>query len=201
MDALPKTGLPEVTGADHFNETARCYRWPMLCDPSCTFVHVPHRELLTLWRDVAGPSGIPYRHDMTARRLQPHMRSLIIYEGVEGDGGRRYRVRLIGSDIVRVFGELTGKFLDDVVPEKFLPRWYGLIDATRAAGVPLRFLVRSDTFDKAHMVAEYLYAPLRAEDGRPTLFLVAGHYDGTRSWTSVATEECPRLGLDPAGFV
>ena len=202
MGMQAKIALPEIRGADDFNGAARRDRWPMLCDPTCAFGHEGHRDLLALWRGVAGPGAIPYRRDFSARRLQPFMKSIVLYERLDGeDGGRRYRVRLMGGNITPVLGELTGRFLDEAVSEKFLPRWCAMIDATLGAGAPLRMLSRSDSFDKSYLVGEYFSAPLLTDDGAAKLVLACGHYEGARSWTKLAAEECSRLGIEPLGIV
>ena len=202
MGTQPNTRSGPIAGADSFNAAAALDRWPALCDPTCKFFYAKHLDVLALWRSLAGTGGIPLRHEMTARRLQPYLKSIFLYERVEGPHGkRRYRVRLMGSKIVQIFGEFTGKYLDEVVPENFLPRWEALPDAVLGTGAPLRFLIRSDTFDKAHMVAEYFAAPLRADDGEVRLVWVVGHYDGTLCWTELHAAECKRLGLKPAAYV
>lgn len=194
-------GPPDIASADAANEIAERNGWPVLYDSTCQFSQPKLSELLSLWYIMAD-CGVPRRQDMTARLLQPYMRMLALYERIPAEGGtRRYRVRLMGSAVVQVLGELTGRFLDDAVPEKFLPRWYTINDIPLATGVPLRVLVRSDTFDKSHIVGELFCAPLRAEDGDTRLVLHAACFDGSRSWTDVAAEARQRLGLGPAGIV
>jgi hypothetical protein len=202
MNVEAKARQLVIASAVDLNAAAKRYRWPMICDPFCRFTYSKHDELLALWRSLPSESGIPYRRDMTARLLKPYLNSVAIYERVETPGGEvRYRVRLMGSKIVQVFGELTGKFLDEAVPEDFVARWHALPDVTLGTGGPVRLLIRSDTFNKAHMVAEYLCVPLRADDGAAKLVLYAGHYEGQRRWTEVEAEERERLGLEPLGIL
>ena len=140
MVIQPKNSWGLIAGADDFNAAAKLYRWPALCDPTCKFFYAKHHDVLALWRSLAGIEGIPFRAEMTARRFQPYLKSIFLYERVEpSHGERRYRMRLMGSRIVQVFGEFTGKYLDEVVPENFLPRWEALPDAVLGTGAPLRF--------------------------------------------------------------
>jgi hypothetical protein len=193
-----KTGLPGVTRADAANEFVRRQNWPILYDDTCQFIHRELSDLLSVWRSLAGQWDVPWRRDMTARLLQPCLRRLALYERVTGaDGSRRYRVRLMGTAIVHMLGELTGRFLDEALPEKFVPRWYPMLDVPLATGAPLRILARVDTVNKSFIVGENISAPLRAEDGETKIVLVATFYDSTRPWTDVAAEECKRLGLEP----
>ena len=194
-------GPADIVSANGFNATAARQGWPVLCDATCEFTSSKLHEFLSLWRGIADNDRIPFRREMTARLLQPFMRSIALYERVAGeDGSRRWRVRLMGSTVVRFLGELTGKFLDEVVPEKFLPRWHAMGDVTLAIGLPARFLVRSDTFDKPYLVAEYFFAPLRADDRAASMVLMVGCYDGKFSWADVDVEERQHLGLPPSGY-
>ncbi|MDE2163641.1 MAG: hypothetical protein KGJ53_10795 [Alphaproteobacteria bacterium] len=190
--------LPQVTSATAANDLARRHGWPMLYDASCQFHHPQLKELHALWRGMADRDGVPPRRGMTARLLQPYMRMLALFERVLSDAGpRRYRVRLMGSSLTRFLEDMTGHFLDEVLPEKYLPRWYVKNDVTLATGAPLRMLVRADTFDKSFMVGEYLCLPLLADDGERRLVLAAAHFDSTHPWSAVMAEECGQLGLPP----
>jgi hypothetical protein len=194
MPTLPKILPPEIATAAAFNEAATGGAWPILCDETCDFDHAMLAELLALWHDEA-KNGIPARHSMTARKLQPFMRNIAIYERI-GDGPhRRYRVRLMGSGIVQYYGELTGKYVDEVVPEKYLDRWYALSDIALLAEKPVRLLLRADTFDKAYMVAEYLCAPLKSDSGLTKFVLLGMVFDGKRPWSVVEAAAREKLGL------
>jgi hypothetical protein len=186
----------EIASAPAFNQTAARCGWPIIADETCAFDHAMLTELLALWRGEAA-NGIPARAAMTARKLQPFMRNIALYERI-GDGAqRRYRVRLMGSGIVQYYGELTGKFVDEVVPEKFLDRWYALSDIALLSQKPVRLLLRADTFDKSYMVAEYLCAPLVSDSGLAKFVLVGIVFDGKRPWNVVEAAARAKLGLDP----
>jgi hypothetical protein len=194
MSAPPKSAPPEIVNATAFNEAATQFGWPMLCDETCDIADTMLCDLLALWRQEAA-NGIPQRQELTARKLQPFMRDIAIFERQAEGPRRRYRVRLLGSGIVQYYGELTGKYIDEVVPESFLPRWYALSDVALLAERPLRFLFRADTFDKSYMVAEAFCAPLRA-DGGPVKFVLVGMVlDGRRPWSVVEDEARKKLGL------
>lgn len=184
----------EIPSVQAFNDAATEQGWPILCDEGCDFSNPMLAELLALWRTEAG-EGIPARHAMTARKLQPFMRNIAIYERIGEGAHRRYRVRLLGSGIVQYYGELTGKYVDDVVPEKFLARWYALSDVTLIAQKPMRLVLRADTFDKSYMVAEYLCAPLTADGGATKFVLLGMIFDGRRPWSVVEAETRQKLGL------
>lgn len=186
-----------IASAEAFNAAAAEQNWPMLCDADCDFTSPLLSNLLSLWRSEAA-GGIPARAAMTARKLQAFMRDIAIYERFGEGEQRRYRIRLMGSGIAHYYGELTGKYVDQAVPEEFLPRWYALSDVALFLGAPVRLLLRADTFDKSYMVAEYFCAPLAAENGAPKFVLLGMIFDGRRPWSVVEAEARQRLGLIPA---
>lgn len=194
MPTLPKIIPPEIATAAALNEAAARGAWPLLADETCAFDSAMLSELLALWQSEA-KDGIPARSAMTARKLQPFMRAIALYERIGEGPQRRYRVRLMGSGIVQYYGELTGKHVDEVVPEKFLDRWYGFADVALKSQKPVRLLLRADTFDKSYMVAEYLCAPLQSDSGLVKFLLVGIAFDGKRPWSVVEAEARAKLGL------
>jgi hypothetical protein len=194
MATLPKTPPAEIASAAALNEAAAKGGWPMLADETCAFEHAMLGELLALWQSEA-KDAIPARNTMTARKLQPFMRNIALYERIGEGPQRRYRVRLMGSGIVQYYGELTGKYVDDVVPEKFLDRWYAMADISLLSQKPVRILLRADTFDKSFMVAEYLCAPLVSDSGLTKFILLGMVFDGKRPWSTVEAEARAKLGL------
>ena len=196
MPPLPKTVPPEIASPAAFNTAAAEHGWPILCDETLQFEHAMLGELLKLWQSEAA-NGVPARTAMTARKLQPFMRNIALYERIGEGAQRRYRVRLLGSGIVQYYGELTGKFIEEVVPERFLDRWYGVSDLPLLSKQAARFLLRADTFDKSYMVAEYFCAPLMSESGLTKFVLLGMIFDGKRPWADVEAEARTKLGLTP----
>jgi hypothetical protein len=179
--------FPETGTSTDFNDTAAKMGWPILCDESCAFNTPMLADLLTLWQSEA-TRGIPARSALTVRKLQPFLRNIAIYERVGEGAERRYRIRLMGSGIVQHYGELTGKLFEDVVPQQYLDRWYATADVSLLAQKPVRMVLRADTFDKAHWIAEYLCAPLTDSNGSSTLVLMGMIFDGRRPWADVEAE-------------
>jgi len=189
--------FPEISNAASFNETAAGKGWPIICDETLGFEHAMLAELLALWQSEAA-NGIPARHALTARKLQPFMRNIAIYERIGEGEQRRYRVRLMGSGIVQYYGELTGKYFDDAIPEKYLDRWFGVSDISLLSEKPVRLILRADTFEKYYMTAEYLCAPLKADGGLVKFVLLGMVFDGRRPWNVVEAETRQKLGLPAA---
>ena len=198
MPTLPKPLPAEIASTAAFNDAAGRGGWPILCDDSLRFDQPMLADLLKLWQSEAA-NGIPPRTAMTARKLQPFMRNIAIYERIGEGVQRRYRVRLMGSGIVQYYGELTGKYVEDFVPEKYIDRWYAVSDLPLLSKQPTRLLLRADTFDKSYMVAEYLCAPLNSDSGLTKFVLLGMIFDGKRPWAVVEAEAREKLGLTAPG--
>jgi hypothetical protein len=133
---------------------------------------------------------------MSPRLLKSFLRDVALYERIGDGGDRRYRVRLMGTSFAQILGDLTGKYLDEAIPETLQPRWYGALDATLATRAPLRFVGREDTNQMTFLTGEFFSAPLTADDGQLNLVLGAARYSGKRPWIEVDAEVRANLGLD-----
>jgi len=186
-----------IGGAADYNAAATRGAWHSICDPTLQFAHPELVKLLALWRANAGDEGIPLRRVMSARLLRSLVRDIAIYERVAtAGGGRRYRVRLIGTGFAHIVGDLTGRFIDEAIGTDFVARWHGALDATLGANAPLRFVGREDTNNMIFLTGEFLSAPLAADDGQVNLVLGSARYSGKRPWPEVEAETRDRLGLD-----
>jgi hypothetical protein len=187
------------TISDAFNARASREGWGSLCDPCLAFRCPELSRMLALWREKAGEKPVPARGDFSLRCLKDFLRDVAIYERVLLSTGHcRYRVRLMGTAFAETMGDLTGKFLDEAVPEAFLPRWYAALDAAFEANAPLRFVARSDTANKSFLIAEYFEAPLVSEGGETNLVLAASHFSAKESWTeALAVEHTARMAAQP----
>jgi len=186
----------DVPGAQ-YNALSLAQSWGGVCDNTLAFHHVELATLLAIWRDKAGPDRAPMRDALTPKLLKAYLPHIAIYERVTGESGkRRWRVRLMGSKFVQVMGDLANKFLDEVVPESFLPRWNAALDEVLDASVPLRFFTRSETNNKSFLIGEYLEAPLLDANGAMTKVFAAGYYTAANEWAAEAPHEAlPRAAL------
>lgn len=174
----------------HYNALARAEGWAGLCDNTLAFRRPELAAMLALWREQTKDGAAPYRHCMTPQLLKSHLPHIAIYERIQpAQGERRYRVRLMGTKFSQVMGDFTGKFVDEAVPREYLSRWYAALDASLDAGVPLRFLSRSDTSGKPFLYGEYLQAPLLSGDGAMNMLFAASIYTPAASWREIAGDE------------
>lgn len=180
-----------------FNKRAIESDWPVLCDDACRFSEKKLTGASALWQLKAQEAGhTPLRKDMTVRLLQPYIPRLSIFERVpDGGGAMRYRVRLMGTNVVTYTKEMTGHFLDEVIEPPFLPAWYAVGETIFQYGGPLRILNRGDTFRKKYLVGESFAAPLLTNDGRADLIMSVTSYEGFAPWDAVYSRAKQQLGL------
>ena len=176
-------------GAAGYNEKAKAGGWASLCDASVAFRHPDLRRLLGVWRNQATRRGLPARRDLSPRLLKPFQKDIALLERVaEVGGARRWRVLRMGASLAQIMGDLSGKFLNEVIQTELVPRGNAALDATLTQGVALRFLARADTARMPFLTGEYFAAPLIADDGSASLILVAVRFTGGRSWRDVEAE-------------
>jgi hypothetical protein len=185
-----------IGNAAEYNRAAEAGDWHSLCDVTLKFLHPDLVKLHDLWKSEASGDGIPLRRTMSPRLLKSFLRDIAIYERIGEGPARRYRVRLMGTSFAQILGDFTGKFLDEAVRAEVLPRWYGALDATLGARVPLRFLGREDTNQMSFLTGEFFSAPLVSDGGEVNLVLGAARYSGKRPWEDIDTEARKMLGLD-----
>jgi hypothetical protein len=195
MNMMPNPPAADTAAIDAFNRQARDEGWAILLDPACRFGVAKLHSALALWREQAA-SGIPFRKAMTARLLQPYIPMLSIFERLSlPDGSVRYRNRLMGTDAALSTIEMTGKYVEDMIPEPYLRRWHALGQAFFSYCGPLRLLFGGDTFNKHFLVGEGFAAPLLTDAGRPDIGMSIIAYDGIDSWSVVEARACAELGL------
>jgi hypothetical protein len=177
--------------SEKFNARARNEGWASICDASLAFQRMEFRLLLATWHDCGGEDHLPSRRAVTPHKLKSLLRNIAIYERVT-NGRVRYRVRVMGSAFTEVMGELSGRFLDEALPDEHVPRWHAALDTALEAGAPLRFLSRADMACKSFLVGEYFEAPLLDDNGAPTMILAGGHF-AARKWSDITDFEPEKL--------
>lgn len=134
-------------------------------DPELQFEHQSLIAVHALCARLKGTRAMISRKDLTARLLKPFLAHTVILDVVPAPGGARYRHRFIGSAIVALIGEQTGRHLDEVVREERREQWGEAFDAIVAGGVPVRFTVEGTLMGGLLVKAECLAVPL-SDDGK-----------------------------------
>jgi hypothetical protein len=91
-------------------------------------------KLLALWRSLAAGGEIPHREQLDTFTLRPWLGHVMIYEAI--DGGRDFRNRLEGSEVVMLTGQdWTGRCASEVDSE-FGSRMLAYMQEAVRTGVP-----------------------------------------------------------------
>jgi hypothetical protein len=159
--------------------------WPFRGSSVLEFEREELNQLRDIWFEKAAGRRLPYRSDFDARTLKPVLRNLVILEGVAGSQPRRYRIRLMGSEIARLAGEGTGRYLDECIPAPALPHWLAVYDSVMDAQVPLRFLTRYEAQRVNYLISESFNAPMLDASGNPALVLSCAYFHGKTAMAAI----------------
>ncbi len=154
-----------------FNEWAKKRDWPALCDADLVFESPALIDLLAIWRMQAGREAIPQRDRLSARVLKAHLAQIAIFERASAEP-LRYRVRLMGTKLAQMLGDMQGKCLEDVTAPETAERWHAVLELVLAEKRPLRFFNRVAYIGREHLQAESFGAPLAESGGAIPMVLV-----------------------------
>lgn len=180
------------------NQKAVQQNWHHFCDPTLAFVDPAYEPLLKLWRTKAGDRKMPARSDITPRDLKDILRNVLLFERISQNPSR-YRWRIVGTGLIGILGENTGKTLEESLPPEHLPRWTACGDMLLDGGQPLRFLGRVHVKGREYLDAENLFVPLANDNGEPTYVLGQCRYTPRRSETEDIWEN--QLASLPGGLL
>jgi len=152
------------------NALAETNGWPMRCGCDQAFERCELNELAALWQSKAD-SGVPARSQFDMRALKPFTRNIAILEREETSG--RYRFRLFGSTLTMLFGEHTGRMLDEMVSPDLLASWQAVYDTVLSSAKPLQVVTYYRLSTGNYVKGEILGAPLADDLGEVRLVLAA----------------------------
>jgi len=152
--------------------------WGIRVDESLAFVQPELTALHALWRVKADEmGGLPPREMLDIRSLKPYLGHLSVSERVESAPGKfSYCLRLQGSFMAEMFGNQTGKLLEDAAPPELAERWTFVYDALLAMKRPLRLQGTYKQEGMEHLIAETLAVPLGNAGRKPVSVLAATYY-------------------------
>lgn len=158
-----------------FNERAKASGWTFSCGPATGFDHPALSAALALWREKAKGRAMPARSDMTARLMKAYMPHMSILEKVTTAKGPRYRVRLHGTALASYAGDLTGKFLDEIIPPSLVGSYTSVYDTVLELLEPVRLVRDYQVPELDYLAGESLIVPLSAP-GKPTPLILSITY-------------------------
>lgn len=162
--------------AEILNARAAAEGWPTQFFSRLKFDRPELNGLAAVWREKAKNAPAPHRSDLDARVLKPVLRNITIAESVHEGGQRRFRIRLVGSEIAELFGNHANSYIDEMVPPELLPRWHVPYDTVLESCRPLRVISHFDHPAVNYLTGESLLAPLLDEKGKPTLLIAATYF-------------------------
>ena len=161
--------------ADDYNRFAERSGAPSRRDPSLSFETPELVQVASLWRDKSAGRSMPLRRDMNMRALKAYLPHIIIADVVKDEERRRYLFRLMGTSIARVFGDHTGRFLDEAIVSPYCERWTTALDTVLTAGGPIRLSGRVEYRQQDYLAMEIFLAPIEQCDESAEAVLVAAY--------------------------
>jgi len=120
--------------------------------------------------------GFPRRVDIDPAEIQPMLPYIFMVDVLQDAAGAPdFRFRLVGTAIMEIEGEHTGKLLSDMFPDRAAYRvlWQQYLDA--AAG---KVWARHENLrwqGREHVRYEVILAPLQDDDGRVSILIGLAH--------------------------
>jgi hypothetical protein len=142
------------------------------------FDHPELNALRDVWlRKAREENGLPTRAALDIRSIAPFARHISIMERVPDEkGNSHYRFRLQGSQLAEYFGNQTGKFLEESIPESRIATWNAGYDALLAGGKPLRVQIFYEAPGLNFLRSEVFAAPLGKKDGPSDSVFLATYF-------------------------
>lgn len=152
--------------------------WGIRVDETLSFAQPELTALYALWRAKADEmGGLPPREMLDIRSLKPYLGHLSVSERVESAPGKfSYCLRLQGSYMAEMFGNQTGKLLEEAAPPELAARWTFVYDALLEMKRPLRLQGSYKREGMEHLIAETLAVPLGNGARNPVSVLAATYY-------------------------
>lgn len=135
------------------------------------------REFLAYWRAKCPPGGgFPTRADIAPEEILQLLPYIFMVDVLpETREGPDYRFRLVGTAIMDLEGEHTGRLLSQMFPDR---EAYAVIWAQYRDAVNERIRVRQETLrwpDGDQTTYEVILVPLRDESGRVSMLFGLAH--------------------------
>jgi hypothetical protein len=162
MSAAALTSDREPVPGEAFNRLAVEKDWYARCDATLGFERAALAGLGELWHAKA-KHGIPRWRDFSPRDLAPHMPNMALFEA-ETDPPR-FRIRLLGTSLMRIYGQAGEKFVDEHFSPPVAEVWHASLGETLRSRVPLRYKGRVSYERSDFFHVESVQMPLSESGG------------------------------------
>lgn len=136
-------------------------------DDSLAFEAEALKQACETWKEIAD-GAIPPRSRFSARAVKAFLGHMVIFECLsESD----YRVRLMGTRITNIIGEMQGKRLIEALPDETVLHWCAELNAVLAQRQPLRVVTTVNLANLQFLEAEIFLAPLSDSQGQVTMVM------------------------------
>ncbi|HWD49594.1 MAG TPA: PAS domain-containing protein [Rhizomicrobium sp.] len=143
--------------AGHFNALAIANGWYARCDGSLSFDTPALHGLAALWREKAA-GALPKRNDFGPREMRGAMAQMALFDAI--DGGKRFYIRLLGTALSEIYGNITGRHIDEHFSPAVTEIWHAALNETLNARRPLRYKGRVSYEQRNFFAVESIQAPL-----------------------------------------
>jgi hypothetical protein len=166
---------------------------PWFADPELKFVTPQLKRALDVWRAKCGARTMPARGDLTIRDLVFTLPNIGFVDIVRENDGMRFKVRLMGSLLDEFVAPMTGRFVDQAVPERFATKWATHWQPAIDHRAPLRAVARVEFAERRWYVSEALHAPLAQDGETPDVLMIAAYFHSTEGFEGRSRDMAERL--------
>jgi len=156
---------------DAFNAWAERDGWTTRADGALDFRSPKLREALAVWRTACAGRALAARADLTPRAMKGFLSNVVVWDVLCAGDATRFRVRVMGTPLQRVWRGKAGDYIDEAVPEPFRNRWHRLAHLSLELRAPLRCHGNVQFANQTYYNSETLQVPLAPEGEAPDSIL------------------------------
>ena len=138
-----------------------------------------HLRLYDYWNSVRRPGlPLPARRDIDPIAIPDLLDGIWMTDIVVEDGAMRFRERLVGTALARLFGrDTTGRFFEDVYKGDHLVRQLAIYQAVATQGLPHVSRLRVPMEGREFLIYDRLMLPLAGDHRTPDIILGIHAYE------------------------
>ncbi len=138
-----------------FDDWASSPRHAVELDASLAFESDVLKSAWQEWSRLA-TAGVPHRSAFTPHNAKPFLAHLVIFERRNST----FLIRLMGTKVSAVIGEMQGRILEEALPADVAARWRKVLSEVLRSGKPIRAVTAVGFRNLNYLQAEILLAPL-----------------------------------------